>query len=614
LDPFGLAKQCAVTQFLRVIAMEAGRRKDASWAGPLLDFAPEMASTDAYSNLSAALPELCANAMQTLLGAGAPVNRAVVSMASSTDWRARRAVALGVRTEDPKALALLQKLSTDPERVVRQPAQEKLAELQEVPWWLGLFDSDPLARLGPAQAESLAPALQLIAEYTAQAPRKRSARDAAFAEAVTQLPDDLAGELVSRLAVSEWYAPSTRLLLRDFVRRATAAQVFWKLLKPGPNEDESSKTALSISFELPNMLKTADSEHVLQLIYAFAKQIAENPEQNSDWESPVGMVNLMLPSLWRPTFKVGPLLDVAEELSGKLNDDPTDDDDDEQRRGRLSVLDTLLKLITQDAGAVREELWRLVEIMRKLEHPGQHIAAFIKQLRADQCSAFAEKFHTDSHPDFRTQACELLLVEAQASGEADEPALFLKLFQDTAFRAHVFGASHLLTTFAAHLRAKLLAGALTLSEAATLMGVLKPASDAEWVAFRSQQRAALASATPLELGGVLGARPDGPWRDEDLELCNAALARLRSAGTDTQSALGQKHQQQLALQLVHAISNSFERSLCPALEEAIEVLVRIEKRLWFLVRRHYRKYCEALDITMKEFGIVDTPGEELDDV
>jgi hypothetical protein len=150
----------------------------------------------AYSNRTVVLESVA-----VLLAQGAPVDETVEALAEHHEPSVRAAVAAGLEPRGPREVAILERLASDTSADVRTPAKAALAKRGEVPWWLGKFESDPLARLSAEDAALHKEALEQVAKLLDLDPFALAARDEDLARAIGALPDPLAVE-AARLALT----------------------------------------------------------------------------------------------------------------------------------------------------------------------------------------------------------------------------------------------------------------------------------------------------------------------------------------------------------------------------------------------------------------------------
>ncbi len=138
--------------------------------------------------------DVLSEALERLLAAGGRAAD-VEDLRWADDARVRRAVAAGLRPAGPEERALLASLAEDPDPEVRRPAQETLAELEEVPWWTGKFGDDPLADVPAEEAERYRQPLEAIAKLLDLPRPKLAEHDAELAALAGSLPDDAARDV-----------------------------------------------------------------------------------------------------------------------------------------------------------------------------------------------------------------------------------------------------------------------------------------------------------------------------------------------------------------------------------------------------------------------------------
>lgn len=142
--------------------------------------------------------EVVAYAIRCIIEAGAPINETVTELAEHPNPEMREAVARGLSPKNARAVPLLSQLAVDPIADVRNPAREALGD---VPFWLGKFDSDPLARLSDREAEAHKQTLEELSALLDEPRDTLVARDEELARLAGALPDPLAVE-VARIVLA----------------------------------------------------------------------------------------------------------------------------------------------------------------------------------------------------------------------------------------------------------------------------------------------------------------------------------------------------------------------------------------------------------------------------
>lgn len=133
-SPYNIARMRGCAQFLRVIALEAGRTGGDERIEQLCKLVRYVDGAERGMGHDTLLQHSCV-AVTALLGSGAPVTEAVWKMARAEHWLEREAVALGLRADDDSALPILEALAADPHPAVRETAREKLEALRELGGW-----------------------------------------------------------------------------------------------------------------------------------------------------------------------------------------------------------------------------------------------------------------------------------------------------------------------------------------------------------------------------------------------------------------------------------------------------------------------------------------------
>ena len=99
----------------------------------------------------------------TLIGDDPEERARLYDLVDSQSQTVQYALMRWLDVEDEGELELLNRLASDGPDWVADAARERLAEVAEVAWWQGHFDSDPLAGVAGEEAEAALPALQEFA-------------------------------------------------------------------------------------------------------------------------------------------------------------------------------------------------------------------------------------------------------------------------------------------------------------------------------------------------------------------------------------------------------------------------------------------------------------------
>jgi hypothetical protein len=145
------------------------------------------------------------SALTRVLCAGAPADETVAALARHPSEQIRAALAGGLRPSGAAETELLELLAADAHPNVRANAKKALAQVREVPWWVGKLKQDPTARIPPEEVNRVQPVLKRVSALLDQ-PRYHLLGSAEGREALTAelaaLPDALAVEIVEHLGES----------------------------------------------------------------------------------------------------------------------------------------------------------------------------------------------------------------------------------------------------------------------------------------------------------------------------------------------------------------------------------------------------------------------------
>ncbi len=495
-----------VVEWLCAAALEAGRRQATHFVDALLDHADVVLEPGwRGSSLSSA----CADSLEVLLARGAPVSKALSRVVQSRHVALRYAVASALSPHAPGALDVLAALSQDQDSETRTTAQKRLAEVQVVNFWVGLFDSDPLARLAPPERDSLGADIAQLVQFANLSLYERARQDPEpFFERVARLPDDLALEFVERFANTDKSLTFTPRLLREFVRRPNATALFVRLLTT-PIHSAQVGDAQMLAIQLPSWLSSASAADVRRLAEGLAEHLLERPLRVEDERE---LLLSVLPRLWRDGMDAERLVSGLSQLWA----DPGTDLDDDPR------ISALFDALAHDQATVQRELFRLLEMVERLPYLGRSIEPALRALPPEVLQALVDKYGKANSP-LRGLALELSVPLTQAEGQYRVRSLL----DDAAFRQRLLSDGPFRDRFEGVLRQALLEGRLEIVEAGSVMAKWEEAPPAAWSIFRALQRRALDDIDGKDLHHVLSARPAGVWQDEDLELLCALVERLK---------------------------------------------------------------------------------------
>lgn len=582
-SPERFAHRYGANQLLRVLALEAGRRRDARLASDLIDFADRVGDPLTRSGIFAN----AYRAVEVLLAHGAPVTKPIQRLAASKAWQARQAVARGLDPATEGALPLLEALAADPEKLVRDAAQEKLAALRELHWWLGTFDHDPLRGLDEAEARSLAEPLGTIRRICDKSyDREQHATD--LAAAVRALPDALAAQFLLRFVPTEHRKELVLPLVRDACARQNGAELIWRLIAPGDEHDSDDRQRFLLTPLVQAALLEAAPEHRAQLATDWAGRLLRLGA--AEHVVFVQQVCELLSELWPKGADASVPAELLFEWAALA-------EHDESVADRWALARALTRMVAADPATTALQLWPMVELLR-----GQHgtlrndIELLARAIDPDLRRAFAQRLRTHSDDWLRGLALQLAL-------ELGDDTPFDELYADPGFRSRVYQHRELRDRVRGRLRAKLARGTLNLDECSTLLEELDDATDDEWAAYRRLQHQCLDEPRWHELRCIL-VRPPGPWLPEDLELLDRAVELLRTRGREgpDDNAFGLAYQG-----LICRMAEQPDPAHLDAVHVVMEWSCGVRAALP-LFRRQYLKYCKAIGVEPRTFRPL--PGAE----
>ncbi|HAA53841.1 MAG TPA: hypothetical protein DCE42_03760 [Myxococcales bacterium] len=122
--------------------------------------------------------------------------RSIASFVEHREFDFRYWVASHLPLRDGLAQQYLEILSKDPDGMVRNRAQKKLAKAMEIPWWWGVFQEDPIPRVPPERQQEVIPLFAPLKEMLSLTYKKFERRKDEFAEMMDTLPPELSAEVV----------------------------------------------------------------------------------------------------------------------------------------------------------------------------------------------------------------------------------------------------------------------------------------------------------------------------------------------------------------------------------------------------------------------------------
>ncbi len=134
-----------------------------------------------------------------LLSGAIPIDEHIVDLSVSDCEQTRQFLAAALDARDAQSAGLLQELASDDDADVRRAAKEQLAKVKTLPWWLGKFPRDPLARLSEKEAKRAGPALRKVAKILDGTAHEITREIDTLAKLAQRLPDELVTELADKV-------------------------------------------------------------------------------------------------------------------------------------------------------------------------------------------------------------------------------------------------------------------------------------------------------------------------------------------------------------------------------------------------------------------------------
>ena len=556
-----VARRAAI-EALRFCAAAAGQLGDVRLAPLVCRALIEVGTWDDHMSSDV---DTLADGLSLLLRAGAVVDDEIEELAEHQEGHVRAAIAKGLQPHGERALALLEQLAVDTDAGVRKPARASLAQAREVPWWLGKFESDPLARLLPEEAERHKEALEELSKMLDQTHFTLMQQDEKLAALLGSLPDVLAVE-AARLALSGTDRYDARLPRTGamMIARTGGADAMIRIC-----ETWGSGPHFSLHADHVSVVADAPPEPRLRACLALARRAAEQSEEARRKQGgPAAIMAELAGKAFPPGGDLNPWIDLAmatpEAPNHELDwviaglrhafDDPAADP--------LPVADRLLE--ARLAGFPGP--WRRL-------HTG--VDGMVRRLPREMLRPAAERAVRSEDDNTVGWGMEMLVLEVHDPSRDPEPLeLVRRFFADERCRKPLlqlypngrvatvplrealrrgeltFEQALRLTTLAAELwggmtapihallskpEAELSAERCKLRERyAAFLGpedMHGPLSAAEWDAFRTV-RDNHPMDTRADWGNALGAFPDGPWHPEDRAFFDAAFALCEDDGED----------------------------------------------------------------------------------
>lgn len=510
--------------------------------------------------------DVVAAGLTVCLRAGAPVDKLVERAASDPDPTARSAVAAGLRPNDERSLALLEKLSVDPHPDVRKPAKETLAVAKrEVPWWRGKLPSDPALRLSPDELSRLKPTFERLSALLDGPSYELRAKEDELARAIGALPDPLAVEAAQLfLAAGGFVAGRMSKLGAVMLARPGGEDALIALCQSWPSGDRFLHEDAHVA-----MITALPDPRREEVCLALARWAAAQPHRGrDDFGAPVHIAATLAGKAYPRESDLTPLLDLV--LARPTERGPSDQDwfvsgirDAFVTPGRLPgpiaerVIEAHLAGYPGPWKPIATAMWDLLGRLPKGE-----------LRRVAEASTHSENEHVVSW------GLERLLHDAHDPERDPEPLEMAGRFLEAPkFRPRMLAVLALRRAVVSHLRAALRRGELRYGDASHAIaiigdvwgGVLSsslrftgtadhdeddkraalraahpallgpaelhgPVTEAEWDAFR-----ALRDAQPTwdrrAWGHALGVLPPGPWHPLDRAFVDRAIAACEADTT-----------------------------------------------------------------------------------
>ncbi|MBI4821341.1 MAG: hypothetical protein HY791_34095 [Deltaproteobacteria bacterium] len=544
-----------------------------------------------------------------VLTGGAPVDSAVQEWARHEKPELRGAVARGLQLGDAEAIALMDKLSQDPDGSVRMAAKRRLQAFRDLPWWLGKFTADPTAALDPATTDALQPTFEALCKILDGPDARRYPTE--LAQAVGGLPDhllfDLVGQVVRPTSWSFLHAPVLGVVMERPAGRAILPALLVRIL------GTSDLTLLALSTS--DLVRFIPEEHRAETSFALARAAFAQP-RNEDEEDDHKSIAAFLASFAVNALPVlsdaGPYLAFLEErwpLFGASEHsayllgtflEPLKKSTEQALRSAVPKLAEAR--VSGYSGAWKTMSWAVDEVLAKM--PARELRGYAERaLDAD---------------DERTVEWGLLTLLRGHDPERDSPPLLLAadLFAHPKIR---LAALKHVEYFIPSARVELRELRLELGPAMDLMQCLLrsekklvPVSDAfiepgpppsheEWQAYREiRQRSKMDRLDWMQLLDLVQTGEDGDWLPEDRKLLEKAMDELEdddSLGFMIAAALKLRPPPDVIALLTRVIRATHPTFLRPVLKNAQEVRLRLG-----LGPEVEARFKEAADYARDRFG------------
>lgn len=310
----------AAREALRFVMADAASRDDAAM---LAEVEGVLELMDHYQDDPLSVVDVVAEAAGHLANVGASPPRDAQRLARHPLAEVRYRLAMALKPTSPEHVALLQTLAADAERRVRDAAHANLGPTHAPPWWSGLFDSDPMARLSRGESPGVVKALADIQKLNAGTwweQKTKTAEARQWPRLVAALPDVLALEVSERLLRVTLLPVDTKAaVLANMLTRQGALPPLLRVV------DHAGKR-LEDRFGLEGAAKEAATLAPREALDAMAGQLADLAVaaplmERRDRESAASLRAELAGTLWGTSAPPGPLLERVLHLHGEVDEE-----------------------------------------------------------------------------------------------------------------------------------------------------------------------------------------------------------------------------------------------------------------------------------------------------
>ena len=530
---------------------------------------------DGWNDLHRGSHEVVAYAIQCVIEAGAPINETVTELAEHPNQDIREAVARGLSPKNARAVPLLSKLALDPIADVRNPAREALGD---VPFWLGKFDSDPLARLSDREAEAHKQTLEELSALLDEPRDTLVRRDEDLARLAGALPDPLAVE-VARIVLAAGggtFGDFTRLGAM-MVAREGGIDALLQVCRAWAELPRFSLGDAHIE-----MVSRAPAEVRLSACVALARfAISEPASERAELRGAPAIAAQIAARAFPLDADASPIFDLCSA-------DREDEDDGSDDRAFIELC-RIWRREGLDVGPFADRILaaRLAGFRGRWKHMWGIEARLAALPRETLRAAATEAFGKDDEGTVRWGIETLLFAAHDPERDPDPIDLALKFWDDPRLRSIVLEHHDLPKIFVSFLRPALRRGELSFSHAAKTVRTIEalwparspaeeryqplfgpedlqgPPTEAELSVMR-RVRDAHVFAGDRDWLAALDALPRGPWHPEDLAFMERAVRGCVEGDLDLHYLV--------ALELRNrpspAVLPLFDRLIIPGHEEA----------------------------------------------